>query len=266
PVLDLSDEVQKTANRKEYEHLQIPKNVTGEVASLYSSYNNLIDEVNASFREVQEVSKKQIDQQFMMLQAQINPHFLYNTLNTISWMAKNNQNEDIDKMVVSLVRMFRNSINNNNPLITLEGEIEHVSSYLNIMQYRYPDRYNVEYDIDDDTRDLYITKQILQPLAENALNHGFLEADMQGKIMISSHIEDDHLILKVCNTGSPIDMEKIQKLLNNDPELSQKHYGIRNVNDRLINYYGPQSGLKYSWKDGLTTVSMALPLDKLGKE
>ncbi|MBR0138335.1 MAG: histidine kinase [Erysipelotrichaceae bacterium] len=266
PVLDLSDEVQKTAESKEYEHLEIPHNVTGEVASLYRSYNNLIDEVNASFKEVQEVSRKQVDQQFMMLQAQINPHFLYNTLNTISWMAKNNQNEDIDKMVVSLVRMFRNSINNNNPLITVDGEIEHVSSYLNIMQYRYPNRYIVEYNIADETKDLYITKQILQPLAENALNHGFLEADMQGKITINSYIDDEDLVLEVCNTGSPIDMEKIQKLLANDPELSQKHYGIRNVNDRLTNYYGTQSGLHYSWKDGVTTVSMRLPLDKLMKE
>ena len=263
PVLQLSAEVQETAQKKEYEHLQVPEHATGEVASLYHSYNNLIDEVNASFREVQEVSRKEIDTQFMLLQAQINPHFLYNTLNTISWMAKNGQTEDIDKMVVSLVTMFRNSINNNKPLITLEREIEHVSSYLNIMQYRYPNRYVVEYNIADNTRDLMVTKQILQPLAENALMHGFLEAGMQGRIVINSYLQDDSLVLEMRNTGSQADLDKIRRLLANDPELAQKHYGIRNVNDRLTSYYGPDSGLRYSTENGETVVSMRLPLDKV---
>ena len=265
PVLDLSDDVRHLAVNKKYDHLAVPPNATGEIRSLYESYNDLIDEVNASFREVQEVSRKEIDTQFMLLQAQINPHFLYNTLNTISWMAKNKQNEDIDKMVVSLVRMFRNSINNNSPLITLDGEIEHVSSYLNIMQYRYPNRYTVEYDIDEDTRDLYVTKQILQPLAENALTHGFLEADSHGKIIISSRIEDGYLVLEMRNTGADIDLEMVEKLLAEDPELAKKHYGIRNVNNRLVSYYGPESGLEYRCENGQTVVTMKLPLEKVEK-
>ena len=266
PVQNLSDDVLKEAQNRKYEHLSIPENVTDEIKGLYESYNILIDEVNTSIEDIQQISRKEQEYQFMLLQAQINPHFLYNTLNTISWMAQNNQNEDIEKMVVSLVTMFRNSLNSGKPFIHLSSEIEHVSSYLNIMQYRYPNRYTVEYNIQENTKDLYVTKQILQPLAENALNHGFLESEMVGKITINTYIDDGYLNIEMINSGAKIDLDLVNKLLSGDEELSSKHYGIRNVNNRLITYYGEECGLKYRVENGQTIVSMKLPLDKLEKD
>ena len=135
-------------------------------------------------------------------------------------------------------------------------------SYLEIMKYRYPDSYDVEYDIADNTRDLIVVKQILQPLAENALTHGFLENDVRGHISIRSYIEKDHLILSMSNNGTKADLKIIEKLLNGDEELAKKHYGIRNVNDRLKMYYGQDSGLSYKVKNGMTTVKIRLPLEK----
>ena len=262
PIVSLSDFMNDAAVSETYEHIDAPENVTNEVKHLYDSYNNLADEVNSSIRNIQEFSKKEVENQFMLLQAQINPHFLYNTLNTVSWMAANHQDEDIQKIVVDLVNLFRISLNNGKPMIPLEKEIEHVRSYLEIMKYRYPDSYEVRYDIAEDTQDLIVIKQILQPLAENALNHGFLENDIRGEIVISSRIEDDALILSMANTGSDADLEIIGKLLNGDEELSKKHYGIRNVNDRLKMYYGEDSGLSYRIEDGRTIVEIRLPLNK----
>ena len=93
-----------------------------------------------------------------------------------------------------------------------------------------------------------------------------MESQEKGRIIISSRIEGDYLILEVANTGTEVELEKVNRLLNNDPELSQKHYGIRNVNDRLMMYYGPDCHLEYSLVDGMTIVSMRLPMDKLKME
>ena len=262
PITVLSDHINDAAISETYTHIEAPENVTNEVKNLYDSYNNLADEVNNSIRNIQEFSQKEVENQFMLLQAQINPHFLYNTLNTVSWMAANHQDDDIQKIVVDLVSLFRISLNNGKPMIPLEKEIEHVRSYLEIMKYRYPGSYEVEFDIADNTRDLIVIKQILQPLAENALTHGILENDIHGKIRISSWIEGDDLVLTMENDGSKIDLEMVEKLLNNDEELSKKHYGIRNVNDRLRMYYGEKSALSYKIVKGNTVVEIRLPLKK----
>ncbi|MBQ9425492.1 MAG: histidine kinase [Erysipelotrichaceae bacterium] len=266
PIVSLSDYMNTAAENEIYEHIEAPENVTSEVKNLYDSYNNLADEVNNSIRNIQDFSKKEVENQFMLLQAQINPHFLYNTLSTVSWMAANHQDDDIQKIVVDLVNLFRISLNSGKPMIPLEKEIEHVRSYLEIMKYRYPDSYEVSYDIADNTRDLIVIKQILQPLAENALTHGFLENNIRGQIVISSRIENDQLILRMSNNGTDADLDMIERLLQNDEELIRKHYGIRNVNDRLKMYYGEESGLSYRIEEGNTIVEIRLPLDKTREE
>ena len=266
PLKQLSDEMHISRSRQGYSHIDPPANVSQDIRELYDSYNRLIDEVNLSLANVEEFSRKDAENEFRLLQAEINPHFLYNTLNTISWMAAAGQTDDIQKMIMSLVGLYRISLNNGKSTLTVNDEIEHVRNYLEIMNYRYPGRYRVEYDIDDNTRELIITKQILQPLAENALMHGFLEEGGNGIIRISSHLEGDYLVLKMANTGTKIELDKVTRLLNNDEELSRKHYGIRNVNDRLMMYYGPQCHLEYSIEGEETVVSIRLPVDKLKTE
>ena len=262
PINLLSDQINAVAESETYSRIEAPANVTKEVKNLYDSYNNLVDEVNNSINNIQEFSKKEIENQFMLLQAQINPHFLYNTLSSVSWMAANHQDDDIQKIVMDLVNLFRISLNSGRPTIPLEKEFEHVRCYLEIMKYRYPDSYDVEYDMAPETADLIVIKQILQPLAENALNHGFLEENIYGHILIRSYIEGEYLILTLSNNGSKVNLEIVERLLHNDEELSKKHYGIRNVNDRLKMYYGEQSGLSYSIEDGNTVVRIKLPLEK----
>ncbi|MBO7676129.1 MAG: histidine kinase [Erysipelotrichaceae bacterium] len=266
PIIHLSDQINDAAKTEVYSHIEAPENVTREVKNLYDSYNNLADEVNNSISNIQEFSRKEIENQFMLLQAQINPHFLYNTLSTVSWMAANHQDDDIQNIVMDLVNLFRISLNSGKPMIPLEKEFEHVRSYLEIMKYRYPDSYDVRYEMAEDTKDLIVIKQILQPLVENALTHGFLEENIYGQIVIRSFIEGDYLVLSLSNNGSEADLEVINKLLNNDEELSKKHYGIRNVNERLKMYYGEDSGLSYRIEDGMTIVEIRLPLQKIREE
>ncbi len=266
PIKQLSGEMHNIRIQKKFDHIDPPEGITSEIRELYDSYNQLIDQVNLSMSEAEEFSRKDAENEFRLLQAEINPHFLYNTLNTISWMAANNQDDDIQKVVIALVGLYRISLNNGKSTLPLRLEIEHVKNYLEIMSFRYPDRYEAEFNIDENTLELIVTKQILQPLAENALMHGFVESQEKGRIIISSRIEGDYLVLEVANTGTEVELEKVNRLLNNDPELSQKHYGIRNVNDRLMMYYGPDCHLEYSLVEGMTIVSMRLPMDKLKME
>ena len=266
PIVSLSRQMDTEGKDDNYHKIEVPENVTQEIKNLYDSYNNLVDEVNNSIANIQAFSRKEVENQFMLLQAQINPHFLYNTLNAISWMAANHQDEDIQKVVVDLVGLFRTSLNNGKPTVKLSEEMNHVRYYLEIMQYRFPDSYTVEFHVDPDTENLIVTKQILQPLAENALNHGFLESNTQGVIRIYSYIEGDYVVLKMANTGSEIDLDKVKRLLNNDEELITRHYGIRNVNERLTMYYGQECGLNYYIENGETVVEMRLPLAKTRQE
>ena len=266
PIKQLSGEMHNIRIQKKFDHIDPPEGITSEIRELYDSYNQLIDQVNLSMSEAEEFSRKDAENEFRLLQAEINPHFLYNTLNTISWMAANNQDDDIQKVVIALVGLYRISLNNGKSTLPLRLEIEHVRNYLEIMSFRYPDRYEAEFNIDENTLELIVTKQILQPLAENALMHGFVESQEKGRIIISSRSEGDYLVLEVANTGTEVELEKVNRLLNNDPELSQKHYGIRNVNDRLMMYYGPDCHLEYSLVEGMTIVSMRLPMDKLKME
>ena len=103
-------------------------------------------------------------------------------------------------------------------------------------------------------------------MAENALTHGFLENNIRGQIVICSRIESDQLILRMSNNGTDADLDMIERLLQNDEELIRKHYGIRNVNDRLKMYYGEESGLSYKIEEGNTIVEIRLPLDKTREE
>jgi len=266
PIISLSHEINENAISESYRKIEVPEHLTDEVKNLYYSYNRLVDEVNNSIHNIQDFSKKEVENQFMLLQAQIDPHFLYNTLNTVSWMAANHQDEDIQKLVIDLVNLFRISLNNGKKTVTVEKEIELVRSYLGIMKYRYPGRYEDVYEIDENTRDLIIIKQVLQPLAENALTHGFLESDQKGIIRIESHLEKESVILSVSNNGNPADLDKIDKILHNDEQLKEKHYGIRNVNERLIMYYGEENGLHYQIKDNETRVEIRIPLQKMKEE
>ena len=267
PVKKLSDEMHLSRNREQFRHIDVPDGTEGELKELYDSYNYLVDEVNRSILEAEEFSKKDAEYQFKLLQAEINPHFLYNTLNMVSWMAAGHQDEDIQKVIIALVGLYRISLNNGKATLPLRKEIEHVRNYLEIMSYRYPESYEVEFDVEAATEDFYVTKQMLQPLAENALVHGFLESERKGVIRISSHLVDGYLILDVSNTGGKVDLEKVRKLLNGDPELSQKHYGIRNVNDRLKMYYGEDCQLNYFIdEEGATVARIKLPVDRLKVE
>lgn len=266
PIISLVGFMDKSSEKKQYDRIPVSPSLRGEMRILYESYNSLMEQLQLSMDEIRRASEREIHNEFLLLQAQINPHFLYNTLDSIGWIAVRHGANEIRDMVVYLVGMFRNSLNSGNAMIKVQGEIEQVRCYLNIMMIRYPNRYTAVYDVEDGVEDFVIIKLLLQPLVENALQHGFFDTNQTGCIKIRAFMQEGDLVLEVCNNGKPADLEKIRALLELDRSIKTKHYGIRNVDERLRTFYGEHSRLRFRYEDGFTIAQIRIPGDRLDKE
>lgn len=230
-----------------------------EIIALSDSFNTMV-------RKVQELMLTLVGQQrdkrkleLQMLQNQINPHFLYNTLDSIVWLAERERNADVIQTVVSLARFFRISISKGESFIPVADEISHVSNYLTIQRIRYGDRFVYSIRIDEALKDLKIMKLVLQPLVENAIYHGIGEEG--GEIGIEGRLEGEAMYFSVRNNGYGITETRIQEMYQSmRGEAGHKSVGIRNVYQRLKLYYGEAADISISSiLDESTTVTLKIP-------
>jgi two-component system sensor histidine kinase YesM len=241
---------------------------SGEINILYHNFNYMIKMINELIEEVYKTKIREKEAELMALQAQINPHFLYNTLDSVNWLAMKYNAFDIKEIVSSLAAMLRYSLNNGENYITVENEINQVKNYIAIQNYRYSDCFTVDYEIDADTKAYTIIKLLLQPLVENAIIHGIEGNTEKAKIsiLIKSYLDQGHLIFEVKNDGQPVDLKAIEHVLNPDNVEKPKSYGIKNVNDRLKKQYGDGYGLKFDYNGGYTIVTICIPVYKSWRE
>lgn len=241
---------------------------TDEIRELAREYDIMVsrirDLMDANARE-QELKRKS---DLKALQAQINPHFLYNTLDSIVWMAEMNKSPEVVKMTTALSRLFRTSISRGRELIRLRDELDHVRNYLTIQKMRYEDKFQYEVEVDDSLLDLTVLKIILQPLVENAIYHGVRGVSYPGLIEIGGAVEDHKLRLWVRDNGAGMDSAELDVLLRylNGPvgesaDSDQQGLGVRNVHARIRLYFGPDYGLEIqSEPENGTTIQCRLPL------
>lgn len=196
---------------------------------------------------------KQREAELKALQAQINPHFLYNTLDSIYWLAKIKKAEDIADMAIALSDIFKLSLNKGSEITTVRNEIKQVESYLTIQNLRYKDRFSVNIDIDERIMNYEIIKLIIQPFIENAMLHGVEPKIGNGKIHIIGRLEEEEIIFTVEDDG--IGAEDINKF--------KSGYGIKNVEERIKLYYGDGYGVTFESKvnEG-TKVTIKIPFEK----
>ena len=230
-----------------------------EVYELYNSYNFMAERINDLLSDIQHANKIQRQTEIKALQAQINPHFLYNTLDSINWMALENNIPDISKMVTMLSRLFRLSLSKGRTVYRLGDELEQVGYYLEIQKIRFKNRFNYYIEADEHLKDYYIPKLILQPLVENSLVHGFQKTLAGGVIMIIAKIIGERIIIDVTDNGMGIPEEKAQRILSIDS--SEGGYGIKNVHERIKYTCGETYGLQYIFDspEG-TNVRIELPV------
>jgi two-component system sensor histidine kinase YesM len=197
-----------------------------------------------------------------VLQSQINPHFLYNTLDSITWMIEGERNDDAVFMISQLARLFRISLSKGHTIISIRDELQHAQSYMNIQKVRYKNKFQITFDVDSDILDCCIVKLILQPILENAINYGVREMDDCGEIIVQGRKEEDEILFTIADNGMGIPEEEIEFLLTDTQRVHKKGSGVGlvNVNNRIKILFGEKYGLHIeSELDEGTTVSIRIP-------
>lgn len=241
-----------------------------ELGVLGDHFNRMVQRIEQLLAQLrQEKETVKIEQllkrraELKALQAQINPHFLYNTLDSISWMAIEADVPQISDMSVALAQLFRSGLNQGNDIVPLESEFLHAQNYLKIQKMRYEERFDYEIFLPEELKGLYTVKLILQPLVENAIYHGIKEAGRRGKIAVSAKQSGEKRIeLVVSDDGKGFaagEMKKINENLRQRLIVDKKGYGIFNVNERIKLYFGNDFGLRYERTDGITYARVFLP-------
>lgn len=256
PIIKLATEMKKV--EKGNFNISVEENWGGEIGVLYSSFNYMIKRINELIHEVYLSKIKEKDAELKALQAQINPHFLYNTLDTVNWLAVKHNVPEISKIVNSLASILRYSINKGNDVTTVENELKHVESYITIQKIRFKDKFEVSFNIDKRVLHYKTIKLILQPLVENAIIHGIETYEGKGKILINGYLDGEKIVFEVINNGNPIDLDLVNKLLDS-PADDKDSYGIQNVNERIKLYYGEEYGLYYQAIDSNTVARIVIP-------
>ena len=230
-----------------------------EIEVIKNTYNNMIDEIEQLIMVNNEKERQKHEEEMKVLELQINPHFLSNTLSTIRFMAMVTHFEGIQKMTESLMDILEVSFRNSDSFHVLKEEIKITEAYIYIMQIRYSSNFEVEYIIDNTIKDILVPKLILQPILENAIVHGFSEASEIGHIVITIKKNESRIEFEVYDDGIGIEENKIPEMINKLPENGKK-IGIANTNKRLKLYYGEEYGLNIiSVQNEFTKVSFAVP-------
>ncbi|WPC39339.1 sensor histidine kinase [Clostridium sp. JS66] len=238
--------------------IQFNSKYNDEIGQLGNSFNNMIREIRNLIKLVHIEERNKRKAEINILQSQIKPHFIYNTLDTIQWMAQEHEAEDVVEMVENLTNLLRIGLNNGDEIIKLKYEIKHVESYLTIQKVRYEDKINYEINIDENILENNVIKLILQPLVENAIYHGIKEKRGRGKIIIKGSIENGKIHIKIIDNGIGIKKDKLREINNllkeKDSSKRKIGYGSFNVNERIRLNYGEEYGIYYTSKYGKWTV------------
>jgi len=223
-----------------------------EVGQLGNSFNAMIVKINDLINLVYKEQQYKRQAELITLQAQIKPHFLYNTFDTINWMALKYGAADIVELVNSLTSLFRIALSKGDEIIRVWEEIEHVRTYLVIQRIRYEDLLDYEIDMHSNVKMLYVQKLILQPIVENAIYHGIKNKKNGGKITISAYADERFLYFIIKDNGKGMTKEKVEEL-NNAMKMDNTKklgYGLFNVNERITLSYGKDYGVSFESVEG----------------
>jgi two-component system sensor histidine kinase YesM len=235
-----------------------------EIGLLGASFNQMSEKLRDLMNQVYLVRIKQKEAELNALQAQINPHFLYNTLDTIYWMSRMEKAPETSQLIQAFSKLFRLSLNQGKEFTTVENELAHLNHYILIQKKRYEELIRFSVDAAGETLGLPVIKLILQPLVENAIYHGIEPKGVPGEIRIRIYRDADLLIYEVSDDGAGTDAAKIQAVL--ETPLDQKSgfgFALKNVNDRIRLYYGDAYGIVFQSAPGRgTTVTVKQPIRK----
>ncbi|MEN6313140.1 MAG: sensor histidine kinase [Clostridiaceae bacterium] len=240
---------------------KIQTDFSNEIGELYKNYNHMVDKISFLLDDIRQSDEIQRQTEIKLLQAQINPHFLYNTLDSINWAALNLNVPEISKMVTMLSRFFRLSLSKGSFMCTVRDEVEHARYYMEIQKVCHQNEFDYCIDVEQDAIDCQIPKIILQPLIENSIIHGFERKTAGGIIRISIYVDGKALCLSVIDNGKGIRKENIPDILSK--ESKKGGYGVKNVHERIQYTCGKEYGLSYvAGEPPGTHVKIVLPVTR----
>ncbi len=276
PVLKLSRGMKRLSSGELNIHVDTKRK--DEFGFLIQSFNKMAVVQKHLIEDHYEQQLRLTTTELKFLQSQINPHFLYNTLDSIYWTAKNYDADEISEMVMNLSKFFRLSLNKGRQVFTIEESITHLHYYLRIQQLRFMDNFTVDYQISEESKGVPILKLLLQPLVENAIIHGMEGKSSGGSLVISSRIEKGNMvIISVQDNGPGISEERLRYIQHElemmgsrsvpassqDEEHVKDLFGLRNVLGRMKLYYGREADLTvHSVAGEGTTVTISIPLER----
>lgn len=259
PILRLNNSV------RDYEAGEKPEIYIGgslEIRHLGCSIQKSYERIDALMHEIVMEQNERRKSELDALQSQINPHFLYNALESITWMIEGERNDEAVFMISQLAKLFRISLSKGRTVIRIQDELQHARSYMNIQKVRYKNTFSVSYEVDEELYDFCTVKLILQPILENAINYGVGSMEDCGKIIVAGRKEGNDIILSVTDNGYGMTEEQVRLILT-DSSREHSHgsgVGMVNVNNRIQIVFGKEYGLIVeSEPDEGTTVSIRIP-------
>ena len=266
PITDLCARVEGLGSGELTEQEPI-QSAEYEIRTLSEGFEQMVGRLN---RQIQETTRNQESlrrTELALIQAQISPHFLYNTMDTIIWLIEAEKTQEAVEMVSSLSAFFRHSLSRGKDIITLREEQEHVCSYLQIQQVRYKDIMQYTVNIDPALQDAVLPKLTLQPLVENALYHGIKLKRGMGHIYVTGRREGEDILLQVTDDGAGMTPERQEELTRAMERGERVGFGLVTVHERVRLFFGPPYGLSLSSRQGVgTTISVRIPQKRLERE
>lgn len=259
PILELKEKVKLVEKGDLTVNVKVKSR--DELGQLSESFNKMVIKLKDLINKVLEEQKKKSDMEFQILQAQINPHFLYNTLDSIKWLAAIQNVSNISDMTTSLINLLKYNISKNDITVTLAEEIESINNYVKIQKYKYGDIFCVNYSIDDETLKCKVLRFILQPIVENSIFHGFENLENKGIIEINTKIIDGKLNIEIIDNGAGTNSEYFDDIIS---EQNRKRkfsgIGLKNIEERIKLYFGEKYGISFiSRLNEGTKVTLTLP-------
>lgn len=245
PVKHLIREMKRFETEAEAFTLNYGNETVSELKVISDSFEHMTERIKKLMAQVLDEQTELRKTELKALQAQINPHFLYNTLDSIQWMCERGNTADAAKMVSALARLFRISISRGRELITIREEIQHAENYLLIQSYRYKEQFTYSFEVDPELSECLCNKITIQPLIENAIYHGLDRHIDEGKITVTVRADEDNsgdILITVSDNGIGMTEEQCEAILKKQRSDSSG-IGVKNVNDRLKIYFGEQYGL-----------------------
>lgn len=264
-ITDPIKELEKAVNEIEQGNLEVEVRSAGsyEIQHLGTSIQSMARRIRKLMNDIVAEHESKRRSEFDTLQSQINPHFLYNTLDIIVWMIENEKQSEAVKVVTALARFFRISLSKGKSIIPVKDELEHVRNYLMIQHMRYKNKFTYDIEADEDVLELASLKLMLQPLVENAIYHGMEFMDGDGEILVRAWRQEDDLYMSVSDNGLGMTQEQVEHLFQAADHTSSGRgsgIGVKNVNERIKLYFGTGYGLEIlSEPDEGTTVTAHLP-------